>query len=229
VSVSVAFHRIHPWALPPRKHTVDRSQGRTDAGVYQESFRYVRSERRAEHCPPWVMGQELGWRIHSPVDVTLTPLPQTEVAADAEPQEVARITGQSEVWGREKSQLAVGRTNWLHLFQFRTEQGWENMFLPNGQGSVEWRLGWSAEIPRGYFLLVLPSEQGPEGLEIPTGILSSTVATRMGKASGGGIAVRPGAPVSLRRGQEIARLVLLHADSLQAATSYPTAELTENA
>ncbi|WP_176742433.1 hypothetical protein [Streptomyces sp. LUP47B] len=51
----------------------------------------------------------------------------------------------------------------------------------------------------------------------------------MGKASGGGIAVRPGAPVSLRRGQEIARLVLLHADSLQAATSYPTAELTENA
>ncbi|MFD3505628.1 hypothetical protein ACFWWT_47500 [Streptomyces sp. NPDC058676] len=53
-------------------------------------------------------------------------------------------------------------------------RGWENMFIPNGAGTAEWRLGWAADVPRGYFMLVLPLETPVAGLEVPTGVLSST-------------------------------------------------------
>ncbi|MGW2883430.1 hypothetical protein ACWDBP_46250 [Streptomyces sp. NPDC001233] len=179
----------------------------------------MRAERRPEHCAPWVMGQELGWRIPSPVDITLSPLDQSELDPGDDPRTAAQAAARGELWSRERSSLAVDRTNWLHLYQFRTEAGWENMFLPNGAGSVEWHLGWNAEIPRGYFLLVAPLETGPEGLEIPTGVISSTVCGRMSQGQGFGIAVRPTRPVTIARGQHIARLILLHADSLQATST----------
>ncbi|MGW4889960.1 hypothetical protein [Streptomyces murinus] len=123
----------------------------------------------------------------------------------------------------------MDRTNWLHLYQFRAEAGWENMFLPNGAGSVEWHLGWNVELPRGYFLMVAPLETGPEGLEVPTGVISSTVCGRMTQGQGFGIAVRPTRPVTIARGQHIARLILLHADSLRAtSTTQDTATVGES-
>jgi hypothetical protein len=164
------------------------------------------------------MGQELGWRIPSPIDVTLSPLDQVEVASDGDPRAAANAAARAELWQRERSTLAVDRTSWLHLYQFRTEAGWENMFLPNGAGSVEWHLGWNVDLPRGYFLLVTPLETTPEGLDIPTGVISSTVCGRMNHGNGFGIAVRPTQPVTITRGQHIARIVLLHADSLQASS-----------
>lgn len=223
VTLTVAFHRLYAWAIEPRRHTVDRHAARADATVYRESFRYVRAERRPQMCAPWVMGAELGWRVHSPIDVTLTPLDQLEVDS-AETTEASRVTGRSELWGRERSHLAVERTSWLRLFQFSTARGWENMFLPNGAGTVEWRLGWAADIPRGYFLLVMPSDAGPAGLEIPTGVLSNTVTTRMSAEAGASLAIRPTSTIPVKRGQEIARIVLLHADSLQAAAAYPESD-----
>ncbi|MGW0409801.1 hypothetical protein ACWDZX_00555 [Streptomyces collinus] len=216
---AVRFLPAHPWALVPEQHRVDRSTAKATTGLYRESFRYVRAERRPEHCAPWVMGQELGWRIPSPIDVTLSPLDQTEIDPGHDPRIAAQAAARGELWTRERSTLAVDRTSWLHLHQFRTASGWENMFLPNGAGSVEWHLGWNVEIPRGYFLLVAPLQTGPEGLEIPTGILSNTMCGRMSNGQGFGIAVRPTQPVTITRGQHVARLILLHADSLQATST----------
>ncbi|MFF3207984.1 hypothetical protein [Streptomyces sp. NPDC002962] len=218
--VTVTFRCLQPWALPPHEYQVDRSVAQASSKVYRESFRHVRAERIPEHCAPWAMGQELGWRIPSPVDIDFSPLAQTEVAVESDPRAAAKASGRAELWQREGAALAVDRTPWLHLYQFRTENGFENMFLPNGAGSIEWHLGWAVDVPRGYFLLVAPLDQGGQ-LEIPTGILSSTVLGRMNRTSTGvGIAVRPTAPIHVRRGQDIARLILLHADSLQARTSY---------
>ncbi|MET7694377.1 hypothetical protein ABZT06_41650 [Streptomyces sp. NPDC005483] len=119
-------------------------------------------------------------------------------------------------------------TPWLHLHQFRTPRGWENMFLPNGAGTVEWRLGWAADVPRGYFLLVMPLP-GLEGLEVPVGILTSTVIARMAQDNGVSIAVRPTDRAVVRRGQPLARIVLLHADSLQAKGVYESEAEAETA
>ena len=213
--VDVRFRQLHAWSLLPAKHAVDRQSSRATAAVYRENFRFVRAERRPEHCAPWVMGKELGWEVASPVDVAFSPLDQIELDGVTDPEAADRAANRTELWQREKSHLAVEKTSWLHLHQFSTARGWENMFLVNGAGSVEWRLGWAAEIPRGYFLLVLPLE-GVADLEVPVGILSSTVLTRASQEHGVSIAVRPTAPVNVRRGQPIARVVLLHADSLQA-------------
>ncbi|MGY2011965.1 hypothetical protein ACW9HC_33765 [Nocardia gipuzkoensis] len=166
------------------------------------------------------MGQELGWRVHSPIDISFTPIDQIEVDASVNPEAAGSAVNRTELWRREKSHLAVAKTPWLHLYPFKTERGWEDMFLPNGRGTVEWRLGWAIDIPRGYFLLILPPLSPIGGLDIPCGILSSTVTSRASRDSGISIAVRPTAPVEIRRGDEIARLVLLHADSLQVHGSY---------
>lgn len=213
---SVRFQQLRPWALVPTEYRVDRSRVRDDARTYRESFRFVRAERRPELCPPWVMGQELGWRINSPIDIQFTPLDQVEVIAD-DAEAAGSATGRSELWKRERSHLAVHRSTWLHLYQYETQHGWENMFVPNGLGTVEWRLGWAADIPRGYFLLMLASERAGSP-EVPTGILSSTAVSKMNNSGGLSVAMRP-TNLTIARGQEIARLILLHADSLQATAT----------
>jgi len=52
---------------------------------------------------------------------------------------------------------------------------------------------------------------------------------RMGEDNGVSIAVRPTRATTVRRGQPIARIVLLHADSLQAKGLYETEPEAENA
>lgn len=216
--VEVPFRQLQPWAVLPSKYQVDRQRSRNDAEIYRENFRFVRAERRPEHCAPWAMGRELGWQVHSPVDIAFSPLDQTELDGVSEPEAAGRAANRTELWQREKTYLAVEKTGWLHLHQFRTGRGWENMFLVNGAGSVEWRLGWTADIPHGYFLLVLPLENTPR-LEVTVGILSSSITARMATEHGLSIAVKPTAQTTVHRGQPIARIVL-HADSLQAKGLY---------
>jgi hypothetical protein len=220
-SVSVIFAAPYPWALAPQAARVDRERAKAESAMLRDSFRWVRRDRAPEFCPPWTMGQELGWRVCSPVDLAFTPLEQVEVESGNDPQAAATAAGASELWQREGTALAVSESAWLHLYQYRSVKGrWENMFLPNGQGTVEWRLGWTVQIPRGYFLLVLPPDT-ETGLQVPTGILSSTVCDKMMAAGTAAIAVRPTEAMTVRRGQEVARLVLLHADSLRARATYP--------
>jgi hypothetical protein len=75
------FKQLFPWSLEPVRPHVNRQAAQERAAVYRDCFRFVRAKRQAEFCPPWVLGQELGWHILSPIDATLTPLPQTEISA----------------------------------------------------------------------------------------------------------------------------------------------------
>ncbi|MBW4717319.1 hypothetical protein [Saccharothrix obliqua] len=88
------------------------------------------------------------------------------------------------------------------------------MFVPNGSGTVEWRLGWGIRIPDRYLLLVLGA--GHPGLEIPLGILLARVVNAMTDRGGFSLAVHPTEPTTVRRGDPVARVVLLHPDSVQA-------------
>lgn len=54
---------------------------------------------------------------------------------------------------------------------------------------------------------------------MPTGVLSSTAINRMNAAGGISLALRP-TDLALSQGQEIARMIVLHADSLQTAAQY---------
>jgi hypothetical protein len=205
------------WAIVPSKPQVDRRGPRQESVLLERSFRFHRQFRYPEACPPWVLGQELGWQIASPVTVTLTPVDEVQIAGDdAEPREAARLLGREDFWRRGAGYIATGRTDWLRAFQYRGADGaWEGMFVPNGAGSVEWRLGWRIRIPDDTFLLVTSLEDSI-GLTVPTGVLTAKQTNRTWDSGGFSIAVRPDHRVVVRRGQPIARLVLLGRESLQA-------------
>jgi hypothetical protein len=89
------------------------------------------------------------------------------------------------------------------------------IYSTDTDSGFEWHLGWNVEIPIGYFLLVLGTEELPQ-LQVPVGILDSKALTRLNQTTGMAIAIRPRGPVEIARGQAIARMLLLHPDSLKA-------------
>lgn len=93
------------------------------------------------------------------------------------------------------------------------------MFVPNGDGTVEWRLGWSAEIPAGYYLLLLPFEER-KGWELPTGLLDQKTLSRQAGTIGMSIPIKPLTTTTIRRGEIIGRLVLLPKESLVAKAEF---------
>lgn len=145
----------------------------------------------------------------------LEPLTQMEVeAADSdELEELALAYPGHEIWKRETTYLALPKPNWLRLYQAKFGPRWEAMFLPNGQGTFEWHLGWTMDIPDGYSVLVMQHDLG--SITIPTGVLRAAVIRRLNEARGQSIAVAPARTTTIRRGDPIARIVLLHPSSLE--------------
>ncbi|MDT0263120.1 hypothetical protein [Jatrophihabitans lederbergiae] len=197
---------------------MERSAVHHDARVLADNFRYHRMIRYPEACVPWVMGQELGWVVCSPLDITLSPVREVQIAAgDDQLQEAGRLLGRSEFWRRGDGFIATERNDWARAYQFRgTEGGWEAMFLPNGAGTVEWRLGWGIRIPADSLLLVTGLDDSP-GVRVPTGVMTGRQINRTWDGAGFSLAIEPTAVVTLHKGQPIARLVLLGRDSVQAS------------
>jgi hypothetical protein len=208
------FERLHDWAVLPTQRQVNLDAARDRQQLYREHFRHLRAERQPEFCAPWVLGQKVGWRVHSPVDVHLSPLPQYEVSAD-EPRVSAAAVGMQELWLRSGSGLVMDRPPWLHHFQFREGEAWGNMFVPNGHGTVEWRLGWVPKDVGAHSIMIFPSEDMPD-LGVLVGVLAPAVVARM-DAKGFSVACSPRRPLSIRRGQEIARFVLVGPESLRSS------------
>ncbi|GAA1309153.1 hypothetical protein [Saccharothrix xinjiangensis] len=220
----VVFTASQPWALVPEAPKVDRRTARQERDLYAEHFRYRRVARLPVDCPPWVMGQELGWLVRSPITFSPGPVLDSELAVPDGEQaaDVARKVGTAELWRRDGAVIAIRGAAWIREFDFRGRQGWEGMFLPNGAGTVEWRLGWEARIPERYLMLVLGA--GHPGLDVPLGVLPAKVVNAMGERGGFSLAIHPTAPTTVQRGDPVARLVLLHPDSLQARSHTQAAD-----
>ncbi|MET8746204.1 hypothetical protein [Streptomyces sp. NPDC004728] len=218
----VTFRPLQPWALLPDKPRIDRAAARAERDTYQESFRYLRIPRLPTDCPPWVLGQELGWNIRSPLTLTMKPLDDIGFAVPdrEDPHRTGRRLGGAGMWQRGENWIAARDADWLHLGDHQgPDGGWEGMFVPNGQGTLEWRLGWAATIPAGTFLMVMPPpDHTAEGLQVPIGVIPAKTVNAMTDRGGMSIAVRPEHPVTVHRGQAIARIMLLHPDSLRATT-----------
>jgi hypothetical protein len=93
------------------------------------------------------------------------------------------------------------------------------MFVPNGADSVEWRLGWAVDGVDSHSMLVMPSESCPD-LGVQVGVLTAGTLQRM-REHGCSVPISPRRSVSVRRGDEIARIVLLHPDSLSRPPIQP--------
>lgn len=104
----------------------------------------------------------------------------------------------------------------MRLYNVLTEAGPRMMFVPNGAGAVEWHLGWEMEFPESHYVMALPLDNAPQGLEVPIGILDYRTVQRLNAETGFAIGIRPRQSVALRRGEPIAQLLLLHPDLIRA-------------
>lgn len=87
------------------------------------------------------------------------------------------------------------------------------MFLPNGEGSLEWRLSFDVELPEGCSLLV--QDAGQKGFRVVMGVLPGPVMSRMNAASGFSLALRPERQTRVKRGDPIAQLIAISRDTLR--------------
>jgi len=223
--MEITFRALYPWALLPRKIKIDPQPKQSEVRVVEENFRWLRISRSPELCWPWRLGQELGWVIESPVSVTMDVLHDVEVHGPPEAlRNLGMITNSSENWsfsdpdGSPERIQCTRMAGWLALYDFRNGDEYNRMFFANGQGSVEWIMGWEVRVALGYFVLLMPHEPIPN-LEIIVGVLDAKSLKRPGR-NGLAIAVRPTGPVTLTRGQPVARLVLLHADSIRERATF---------
>lgn len=214
------FTGLQPWAVLPEKPDVPFQAMRAERDLYAQHFRHLRIARLESDCPPWRMGQELGWIVRSPVTVAMDRLDDLDLGLqDGEDiGTIGRRYGRTEAWDRDGSWIAASGAAWMRLYDHQTERGWEAMFLPNGRGSLEWKLGWGIAFNDPYFLMMLPV--GNTGLDVPLGVISAKMAKGMTEQGGFSLACRPTRPTTIQRGDPIARIVLLHADSLRAQTVY---------
>lgn len=215
---TIAFTRKFAWALPPERARIATEELKEHAATVEREFRWHRAGRAPELCWPWRLGAELGWIIRSPVDIRMEPFRDFEVEArPGQEAELAETLRDYDLWMHHRTPIAVSRaeTRWMKLYDFESEHGRQSMFVPNGRGTAEWHLGWACDWPGDAFALLLPYRfDGP--LEVIQGILDARHLAAAGQKLGVSIAVRPGAVCELRRGDPVARLVLLHADSLKA-------------
>ncbi len=168
------------------------------------------------------MGQEAGWHLLAPITVELSPIEDAQIGPDEDLATAGRILGMTEFWRRGEGYLATRPLPWLRVHQYRgTNEAWESMFVPNGQGTAEWHLGFAARIPESYLLLITGLDDLP-GLDVPTGILTERQVNRTWDTVGLSVAIRPTDTIKLHRGEPFARMVLLHRDSLQAKLAETT-------
>lgn len=220
----IEFRSKYPWALPPQRDRIVTDAMKEHAQTVDREFRWHRAGRLPELCWPWRLAAELGWVIRSPVDVRVEPIHDFEVAGPAVTNMTAGPGGDQEdllrdydIWTHHRTPIAVRKheSRWMRLHDFQSEHGWQSMFVPNGRGTVEWFLGWACDWPADAFALILPHRfDGP--VQVMQGILDAAHLHAAGQKLGVSIAIQPTARAEIRRGDPIARLILLHADSLRA-------------
>jgi hypothetical protein len=224
--MEVNFRQVYPWALLPRKVKIDHAAKRDEVQLFEENFRWIRISRSAELCRPWRLGQEVGWVIDSPVTVTMDALHDVQVACPPEAMRVvSNLANATENWtfnAGERIHLTRA-AGWLALYDFRNKDGYTRMFWANGQGSVEWVMGWDVSIPPNYYVMILPYEYIPN-LEVISGVLDSRSLLRPPGRISFSLAVRPTGPVSVKRGQPVARLILLHPDTFRVKANVESDE-----
>lgn len=235
--MEISFRKVHPWAIVPAKRKIDPAPKAEEARLLEEHFLYARASRAPEFCWPWRAAQELGWVIHSPITVQMDALNDFEAVCPESPEamrQVANLAGATENWafrdanGNLERMHFTRRAGWTAFYDFRGTDGVsQRMFAINGQGTLEWTLGWDVTIPPNYSILLMPYDHACNP-EVLVGLLTGAqLAKRTGRTNGVSIGIRPRGPVTVERGQPIARVVVLHADSLRARAATDEAPGTQ--
>jgi hypothetical protein len=182
--------------------------------IYKSGFRFLRTDRQSAFCPPSANAQLIGWHILSPVDVLLSPINEVQFqASEEEAKAIASQAGFNYLWQRDGVYIGVTTAIPLRLFDYKTSEGSEAMFILNGEGTLEWRLGFQVLPPVGCGVLILDDPSFPKDLCIP-GFMSYENLLSLNSKGGLSIAIKPTRSASIKRGDIIARLLLMPSDTV---------------
>lgn len=75
---------MYDWAIEPVKPKINTHDEAEKRRVYRTGFRFLRAERQSAFCRPSINAQTMGWHILSPVDITFSPISETQFRASEE-------------------------------------------------------------------------------------------------------------------------------------------------
>ncbi|WP_281200514.1 hypothetical protein [Staphylococcus schleiferi] len=179
-----------------------------------EGLRWLSQERVKGKCWPYKLAIETSLEVLAPFDITCEPLVETQVSVNDE-MELNKLSEFTETtfWiKREKIYIGIRNSNWFRLYQYFSNGSWHPVFIPNGQGSLEWRLGWGIEIPEGYSILIQPIE-GESRFRIHPGILNEKKLKEMNDSGLGlSIAIEPIVEHKINKGDLLCRIYVVKLD-----------------
>lgn len=206
----VSFFKITSWAIPPVKEHI------TIPPHHDDDFRWIKHRRVKGACWPYRAAQEIGWTILSPIDVEIQPVSEIQIKSEL-PEEIAQIqhfTGIQYWQKREDIYLGVQPSGWFQLHQFRVQNNWHQMFIPNGERTFEWRMGWSIKIPDDYVLLFQPIEHSDSSFIVHPGLLTAKALDRFHTGLGLPIAFEPKQTKLIKRNEPLAKLLIFHKSAI---------------
>lgn len=209
----VQFNSLHDWAILPRKRKLKTENISKYTKAVQNSFEFYRANRRPEFCWSWRKANEMGWDLHSPIDITLLPFEDFELTAEINSEKLTSITNSmnfSQIWTRSDSKIAIRHGSWMRAYDFKVGDAYQSMFIPNGFNTVEWVLGWTAHIPDGFVLWFLPSKIQEGNVNVLGGVLKKSSLIEMHKKGIGiSIGIQVEARTHILRGDFLGRFVII--------------------
>lgn len=211
-----SFTPLFDWALLPEKC----EDKKPDKGTF-EDFVWLSRERVPQHCKPWELGAKITWNILSPVDLNLTPAEDVELKKDTPEKDLIKfsaINPSMDLWRRDDCIIACSKELWLNYFIFDTGNGRENMFLPNGYSTFEWRLGFTIEHTQKLSAFVMPFDIAA-GVGTEAALLAPSNLASLNGHAGFSVALSVRGQCQIRRGDVIGKMLFLSPDAIKANLS----------
>ncbi|MGG4493014.1 hypothetical protein [Brevibacillus reuszeri] len=220
--ISIKFNQLLDFAILPAHEEI------ADTRWPDNSSRWIKTRRVKGICWPYRKAKELGWTIHCPVDIDIQPVKEIQTSIE-NLTELARLKHMvpMEDWVH-KEDVIIGVTPaaWYKIHEYKYRGLYYPMLLPNGEGTFEWRQGWSVEVPKNHFILIQPIETQDGRFIIYPGMLHGPTLTRVQERLGLPLAFEPLKECRIRRGEPLAKLLVLPMSvlSIKSEISIPGAD-----
>lgn len=213
---SVKFTKLLDLAILPIEEKVEEPR------YNDESSRWIKNRRVKGSCWPYRAAKEVGWTIVSPIDIDIYPVKEIQTAVDT-PEEFARLKQlvNMEDWTHKQDVLiGVTPSAWYKVHEYKYNGLFYPMFLPNGEGTFEWRQGWRIEIPDHHFVLFQPAEHQNGRFVVYPGLLMGPALARVQERLGMPLAFEPLQASRIRRGEPLAKLLVLPKSTLALKSEF---------
>lgn len=202
----VKFIKLNDWTVLPFKPVPEKIETNSS-----QNMRYVSNQRVKGMCWPYVAAQNIGWIVKSPIDINIEPVEEYQIKCTEEQlQEIGAMLEIDHWVKRGNIFLGLKPNGWFRLHQAFINGIWQNLLIPNGEKSFEWRLGWGVECPEDFILMILPIDS-QEKIKVHPGVLTNkSLFDFNNNGLGLSLAMEPLKKATIKKNEPIARIMVVH-------------------